>query len=72
MGFTTSENQFNHPTIVKLWKLQEELEKTPWYHFMERIYIQSEIKELRAEAFVIGFNIAINDLVEAGILTTNH
>lgn len=71
MGFTTSESQFNHPTIIKLWKLQEDLKNTPWYHFMERIYIKSEIEELELEALAIGFNIAINDLVECGVLTVD-
>jgi len=69
MGFTTTNTIFNHPTIQRLWKLQDDLKNTPWYHFMERIYIKDEINELKAEALAIGFNIAIQDLEEAGILT---
>lgn len=71
MGFTTSDSIFNNPVTNKIMLLRLNLERTPWYHFMERIYIKSEIRELEKIAFSMGVEIAINDLVKVGILTTN-
>lgn len=69
MGCTEIESVLNNPITNKIEVLRRELNKTPWYHFMERIYIKEELRQLEITAFQIGINIALNDLEEMGILT---
>lgn len=68
MGFTTTDSVFNNPITIRIMSLRSELESTPWYHFMERIFIKDELQELERKAFSIGIEIALKDLEEAGIL----
>jgi hypothetical protein len=67
MGFTTPE-VFNHPITEQLMRLREELEYLPWYHFIEKFYIRSDIRHLERQAFSIGLEMALNDLVKMGFL----
>lgn len=68
MGITETKSVFNNPVTKKLVSLRQELERTPWYHFMERVYLKDEIMYLERIAFQIGLEIALKDLCDMGIL----
>jgi len=55
-------NWLDNPVSNRCKQLREDLEKTPWYHFMERIYIKSELRELEIECMRMAIEIAFNDL----------
>jgi hypothetical protein len=53
---------------MNIWKLERAIKELPWYSFLRRWQLQDKLANMRAEAAIAGFRMAIKDLHEAGIL----
>lgn len=58
--------------IYKLYKVyneyEERIKKTKWYEFSLRSRLKNELNDLRSQGAITGFNMALKDLEEFGII----
>jgi hypothetical protein len=69
MSPTTYET--NYPHLKEIMKIDFQLSKIPWYRFKERKLLKTKRQALVNYGYMLGLDLAVKELVEAGILIKN-
>lgn len=67
MVFTTAEDA-TIKVPMKIWDMERAINQLPWYCFLKRWKMKEQLAEMRAQAAMAGFTVAIKELKDMGVL----